>query len=147
MKQLIESAPIPLTKRPAHPKYKITFYRAQDVISFKLNGKYYAGYVHDNRQNEAPIVEFYDYVSDHKPTMKDLGGVKAKGMGRQDGSIERMKYSIAGMKDLPDYANQIHLIQTSVATPPDNSHLEKGIGDWKHSCLISDIIEIQRYLK
>lgn len=147
MKEFLQVEPVPLTKRPSLPKYNITFYRAHDIISFSQNGKYIAAYVHDNRQNECPIIEFYDFVSDKKPVMQDLAEAKAKGRGSQSGDVEKCKYMVFGLKDLPDYANQIHLIQSAIDTPPDNSHLKPGDGVWEHSAIGSDIIEIQKVIK
>lgn len=147
MKEFIQAPPLPLTKRPSRPKADVTFYRAQDVISFKMDGRYCVAYVHDNHQNEYPIIEFYDFVSDSKPEIKDIQRARAKGVLRQNGDIERCKYMVFGLKDLPDYANQVHLIQASVTTPPDNSHLEDGIGNWKYAAICYDIIEIQRVIK
>jgi len=147
MKDFLQTEPVALAKRPVRPKGDVTFYRAQDVISFKQNGKYYAAYIHNNHQNEYPIIEFYDFVSYKKPDIKDLEGAKAKGIVRPYGDVEKCKYMVFGLKDLPDYANQVHLIQAAVTTLPDNSHLKDGIGVWEHSAIGSDIIEIQKVLK
>ncbi|WP_163308013.1 hypothetical protein [Dysgonomonas sp. 521] len=147
MKEFLQNEPASLTKRPVRPKADVTFYRAQDVISFKQDGKYCAAYVHNNHQNEYPVIEFYDFVSDKKPDMQDLAGAKAKGITRANGNMEKCKYMVFGLKDLPDYANQVHLIQAAVASPPDNEHLKQGDGVWEHSAIGSDIIEIQKVIK
>lgn len=142
IKEFIKSMPKPLTRRPGYLSC-ITFYRAQDVISFQMEGKFVAAYVHENRHNEAPVVEFYDAVFDSRPTMEQLAGVKAMGDTYADGSAKTNKYAIFGLKDLPDYANQVHLIKASVEEAPDNSHLGESIGLW----VGSDIVSIQRNLK
>lgn len=140
IKEFIQSTPIPLSRRPPLQE-NITLYRPQDVFSFQLNNRFYAGYVHRNLQNEAPVVEFYDAVFDEVPTIKQLEGVRAASLNRyNDGVVRISKFAVYGMKYLEDYANQVNLIKACVETPPDNSHLAPSIG----SCTISDIIEIQR---
>lgn len=139
IKEFITSEPTPLTKKPWPPKNNITFYRARDVVSIQLDKKYYAAYIHENRHNEAPIIEFYDAVFDSLPVWEDIKGKKAKG----NSNNHICKYSVAGMKDLLDYANQVHLIEANVKEVPDSSHLTQSVGLWT----ISDIIDVQRYIR
>lgn len=139
IKELINSKPIPITKKPWPPKNNITFYRAKDVISIQLGQKYCAAYIHDNQHNQTPIIEFYDAVFDSRPKWEDIKGKKAKGNSK----MNICKYSIAGMKDLPDYANQIHLVEANISQTPDNSHLTQDVGLWT----VSDIMDIQESIR
>ncbi|SDH19509.1 hypothetical protein [Chitinophaga filiformis] len=72
-----------------------------------------------------------------------LENIKAKGQVYNDGVGRISKYSVAGMKFLPDLANQIKLVSACVETPPSNKDLQKPVGLYA----VSDIFEIQDDIK
>jgi hypothetical protein len=135
----LRTAPAPLKRAPGHPD-SLSFHRAADVVSMQLDGRYYAAYVHGCvNPNESPIIEFYDAVFDHVPSLAELTGRRAKGQRYDDGSESVSKYSVAGMKFMPDPAGQIVLVKACVETAPDNAHLPQGVGLFT----VSDIFDIQ----
>lgn len=142
IKSMISSIPIQLKRKPTIPE-SITFYRAKDVVSFQLDNKYYAAYIHELIGiNQSPILEFYNGIFDKVPTIKELDKLKAKGQVYNDG-IERVShFSVSGMKFLPDLANQIQLISACVEKQPSNEHLKKP--DWQFTS--SDLFKIQSVL-
>jgi hypothetical protein len=118
----------------------LTFYRAADVVAMELDGRFYAMYVHGcARTNQSPIVEFYDAVFDHVPQMTELAGVRARGRRYNDGVGRVARFSVSGLKFLPDPAGQFTLVKACVETPPDPGPLQKG--DWLYT--VSDIFELQ----
>ncbi|MCC6287799.1 MAG: hypothetical protein IT249_07930 [Chitinophagaceae bacterium] len=143
IKSMISSMPIQLKRKPTIPE-SITFYRPQDVVSFQLDNKFYAAYIHElTGVNESPILEFYNGIFDKVPTMKELDKLTAIGQVYNDG-IERVShYSVSGMKFLPDLANQVQLISTCVEKQPSNGHLKKP--DWTSTS--SDLFKIQETIK
>lgn len=143
IKQFIFSTPLPLKRKPTVPE-SITFYRAKDVISIQLENRFYAAYIHKiSGINESPIVEFYDKIFDKNPTLKELENLPAKGQ-LSAGNVTRICYfSISGMKYLPDLANQIQLVGSSIENSPINNHLEEQIG----LRTMSDIFTIQTVIK
>lgn len=127
-KSLIESAPIPLKRRPAVPT-AVTFWREGDIVSYLLDGRYYAIYVHEiERGNTAPIVEFFDIRLDRPPTASDVIGANARGAPYYKGGRRVKKYAAYGMRGNPDLANQFKMIQAGWDTPPLQAHLmpDKG---------------------
>ncbi|QVQ24406.1 hypothetical protein [Achromobacter deleyi] len=135
----LHTPPTPLKRAPGQPD-SLTFYRAGDVVSYQLDGRYHAAYVHRcARTNESPVIEFYDARFDHVPAIEELQGKAAKGRRFNDGSIRIEHLSVAGMKFMPDPAGQIVLIKACVETPPDNSHLGDPVGLY----VVSDIFEMQ----
>ncbi|MBB6273334.1 hypothetical protein HDF26_003794 [Pedobacter cryoconitis] len=139
IKAVLNSAPVPLKKRPGH-RDSITFYRPKDVISFQLDGQFYAAYIHRfMRQNDCPVIEFYDQVFTQVPELKDLKNVKARGTVYNDGIARISLDAIYLMKYLPDLANQVHLIAAGVEEKPSNDHLEESVGIYG----MSDIFRIQ----
>lgn len=135
----LRTPPAALKRAPGLPD-SLTFYRAGDVVSYQLDGRYYAAYVHRcGGINESPVIEFYDAVFDHVPAIEALQGKTARGRRYNDGSIHIEMMSVAGMKFMPDPAGQIVLVKACVETPPDNSHLGERIGLY----VVSDIFEIQ----
>lgn len=135
----LQTRPTPLKRAPGLPD-SLTFYRAGDVVSYQLDGRYYAAYVHHCAGiNTSPVIEFYDAVFDRVPSIDQLQDKPAKGRRYNDGSerIERM--AVAGMKFMPDPAGQIVLVKACVETPPDNSHLKKSVG--LH--VVSNILDMQ----
>lgn len=140
IKSLVSSIPKPLTKKPNRIE-SITFYRAKDIISIQYKEKYYCAYILQiTGVNESPILEFYDIIFDKKPQLKDLKNIKkARGKKLNDGKIYISRHAIYGMKNLPDLANQVHLIGSciDIKNAPNNSHLETPTGIYTVSNLFS----------
>jgi hypothetical protein len=135
----LRTSPAPLKRAPSLPD-SLTFYRAGDVVSYQLDGSYYAAYVHRcARINESPIIEFYDAVFDHVPDVAELAGKRAKGARYNDGSERVSKFSVSGMKFMPDPAGQVMLVKACVDEMPDNGHLKESSGVYT----VSDIFQIQ----
>ncbi|MEN4917738.1 hypothetical protein ABE485_03650 [Achromobacter spanius] len=135
----LRTPPAPLKRAPGLPD-SLTFHRAGDVVSCQLDGRYYAAYVHRCAStNQSPVIEFYDAVHDHVPTIEELRDKRARGRRFNDGSVRIEHLSVAGMKFMPDPAGQIVLVKACVETPPDNSHLGKRVGLY----VVSDIFDLQ----
>ena len=145
IKKLLKTKPLELRRKPRKPQ-NITFFRANDIISIKIDGKYYIAYIHKlTGVNEAAVIEFYDEVFEKIPKIKELTNMKAKGERFNDGKIRIAKFAIYGMKHQPDLANQIHLIGSSTKTNivPDNKHLEESIGLFT----VSNLFFIQKTIR
>jgi hypothetical protein len=140
IKTFLKTKPKPLTKAPNRPD-EITFYRAEDIISFQLKNKFYIAYIHEICGiNETPIIEFYDTVLNKLPSLEIIKKLK-KANGDQ--YKRAAKYYVSGIKYLPDPANQIHLICGCRSEKPLTNHLEKPIGQYT----VTDIFEIQNIIK
>lgn len=63
----------------------------------------------------------------------------ASGWSYDDGTARVSRYCVAGMKFLPDLANQIKLVSACVDNPPSNGHLKKSAGLYT----VSDVFQIQ----
>ncbi len=143
IKAFINSMPAPLKRKPAIAE-SITFYRAEDVVSIQLEGKFYAAYIHQlSGPNESPIIELYDGVFSKVPTLNELGKLNAKGRIYNDGKERICLFSINGMKYLPDPANQIQLISACVEKRPSNEHLTESVGLYA----VLDIFRLQGVIK
>lgn len=143
IKAFLATEPVQLKRRPAMPE-SITFYRPKDVISIELDNKYYGAYIHSlTAPNENPIIEFYNKVFDEPPTMEELKKCKAKGSLYNDGTECIAKYSVRGMKFLPDLANQVKLISSCENEPPSNNHLIKPVELYS----VQDIFWIQNIIR
>ncbi len=143
IKAFILTAPVVLKRKPAAPD-NITFYRPADVIAIQMAGQYFAAYIHRlGSINESPVVEFYDGIFDSVPALGELEKLQAKGMKYNDGVARIARYSLAGLKYLPDPAGQVHLVRACVAHPPADHHLQKPVGLYT----VSDIFEIQDHIK
>lgn len=143
IKAFISNPPTELKRKPGLPD-SITFYRPKDVISIQLGNQYFGAYIHAHSSpNESPVIEFYDGIFGKEPSLQDLEKAGAKGRTYNDGVARIAKFSVAGMKFLPDLANQIKLVSACVATLPSNKHLEKPAGLYT----VSDIFEIQDDIK
>ncbi len=141
IKTFIQSQPKPLSKKPSYPE-NTTFYRAGDVISIQLEGKYYGAYILEiTGINESPVLEFYDCIFDNKPQLMDLKGLRAKGNKLNDGKRYVSCHAVYGMKYLPDLANQVHLLGACKTNDfrPDNDHLNRTEGLYS----VSDIFKLQ----
>ena len=139
IKNLLLSTPKTLTKKPARIE-SLTFYRAKDVISIHYKEKYYCAYILKiTGVNESPMLEFYDAVFNEKPQLKDVINLKARGKKLNDGKKYISRHAVYGMKNLPDLANQIHLIGSCIdsKSAPNNLHLEKPNGIYTVSNLFS----------
>jgi len=136
IKAFLKTEPIALKRKPARPE-NITFYREKDVVSIQIGEHYYGAYITElTASNEIPVIEFYDKIFDKIPDMEELSQRKAKGVVANDGKEYISKYAVAGMKFLPDFANQIHLISASEKEPPSEKHLQKSIGLYAYTDLL-----------
>ncbi|SDH64053.1 hypothetical protein SAMN05216588_10647 [Pseudomonas flavescens] len=139
----LDSAPAPLKRSPSRPD-DTTFYRAGDVIAIRLDRHVYAAYVHHCAElNESPVVEFYDAVFARPPTLAELNGLQARGETCNDGTTRAARFSVAGLKYLPDPAHQVTLVQGAVEQPPYSQHLARPVGLYA----MSDIFELQQVLE
>lgn len=128
IKTFINSKPTELKRIPSSPD-NITFYRPKDVISIQLGKQYFCAYIHSHeRPNESPVLEFYDKIFDSVPKIGELEKINAKGRMNDSGVTRISKFSVAGIKFLPDLANQIKLIAACVEVPPFNTHLAESVG-------------------
>lgn len=135
----LHTPPTPLKRAPGQPD-SLTFYRAGDVVSYQLDGRYHAAYVHRcANTNSSPIIEFYDAVFDHVPSMDELNGLPAKGHRYNDGALHIERMSVSGMKFMPDPAGQFVPVKACVETPPDNSQLQESVGLY----VVSDVFDMQ----
>ncbi len=142
IKNFISATPKPLKRKPS-VKVGITFYRAKEAISIQIGKDFYAAYIHKiSDNNGAAIIEVYDAVFDKIPAKEQLKNLKGRGQKYDDGSERISFFRIAGMKFLPDPANQIHIIGSSIAEPPLNSHLEEAIGLYA----MSDLFRLQEII-
>jgi hypothetical protein len=142
IKELLLSEPRPLKRKPSVPA-STTFYRANEAISIQIGKKYYVAFIHriiDN--NSGAIIEIYDAVFDKIPRLEQLEGLKAKGRHYNDGSTRISLFWVAGMKFLPDPANQIHIIGSNLKEKPINRHLEEAISAYA----MSDLFRIQEII-
>ncbi|NML23529.1 hypothetical protein HHL16_21805 [Pseudoflavitalea sp. G-6-1-2] len=139
IKKFLTAEPVKLKRKPTVPE-NITFYRPKDVISIQLDNRYYAAYIHRlSAPNESTVIEFYDGIFDHVPTLAELERLQAKGQKFNDGLERVANFSICGLKFLPDLANQVQLISACIETKPSNSHLSESIGLYT----VKDIFMIQ----
>ncbi len=135
----LRTPPAPLKRAPGLPD-SLTFYRAGDVVSYQLEGRYHAVFVHRCAQtNQSPVIEFYDAVFDHVPAIDELRDKPARGRRYNDGSARIERMSVAGMKFMPDPAGQFVLIKACVDTPPDSSRLGEPVGLYG----VSDVFDLQ----
>jgi hypothetical protein len=142
-KNLIQSAPIPLNRRPKVVD-DLTFWRAGDVVSYRLGDWYYVLYVHKILSgNTAPIIEFFDIRTDRAPTLSDLVGLPTKGRKFNDGIQRVEKYWVYGMRNNPDLANQFRLVQSNSTTPPSQGQLAPGIGEG----VVTDVFNLQNHVE
>jgi len=135
----LHTPPAPLKRAPGLPD-SLTFYRAGDVVSYRLDGHYYAAYVHHCAQtNQSAVIEFYDAVFDHVPAIDELRDKPARGRRYNDGSVRIERMSVAGMKFMPDPAGQFVLIKACMETPPGTAHLRESVGLYA----ASDVFDLQ----
>ena len=128
IKSLIVSAPAPLKRCPS-VRESLTFHRAGDVVAIQVDKQFYAAYVHEILNfHESPLIELYDVVFAHRPTLAEVQGKRAKGRYYNDESERIEKYSVAGMRNVPDLAKQVHLIGSGVNEKPSTNHLQKPVG-------------------
>ncbi|MFC5046056.1 hypothetical protein ACFSTE_05165 [Aquimarina hainanensis] len=145
IKDFLKTKPSELKRKPRKPD-NLTFFRANDIVSIKLDVKYYVAYIHKlTGVNEAPILEFYDGVFETIPEMGELNKLRAKGQKFNDGKMRIANFAIYGMKYQPDLAGQIHLIGSdeNIELKPNNSNLEESIGLFT----VSNLFFIQETIK
>jgi hypothetical protein len=93
--------------------------------------------------HRAPIIELYDFFARKKPTIEDVLRSKAiKGIYKESGTAKR--FAVYGMKNLPDSANQLHLIANGVPTGPSDTPPGNSLGFYVSNLfgLIDDIQEM-----
>ncbi len=147
IKALIESPPEPLKRRPSH-RDSLTFYRAGDIVSIQLGERYHAAYVHEILNfNEKPLMELYDAAFDRRPALEEVLGRRAKG-GHYDDGLERVeKFSVAGMRNVPDLANQFVLLGSGIKEMPSSSHLKEPVGLYSVMDLFGLMAAMQRMFR
>jgi hypothetical protein len=142
IKQLLASTPVPLARRPARQK-NTTFWRAGEAASLQIGKRFYAVYIHKvTGANEAPVVELYDFVSTRRPVARDIAGLRSRGGRYKDGVDRIQRFCVYGMRDVPDLANQFHLI-TGSAAPPAKEHLAEPVGLYAVSDVFRLLEDIQ----
>ncbi len=147
IKALIESEPEPLKRRPSY-RDSLTFYRAGDVVAIQLGDVYYAAHVHEIlRFNEAPLIELYDAEFSRRPALEEVLGKRAKGGPYNDGSERVEKFSVAGMRNVPDLANQFVLLGSGIKDMPSSSHLKEAVGLYSVMDLFGLMAAIQRMFR
>jgi hypothetical protein len=143
IKTFITTTPTPLTRIPMARKNS-TFWRAGDIASIQIANRYFAVYIHEiHGTNEAPLVEAYDFVSDEMPAQQDILATKARGGTYDDGVNRVERFCVFGMKNVPDPANQFHLIASGIPKGPDTSHLQASVGLYA----VSDIFRFLQNLQ
>ena len=86
--------------------------------------------------HRAPIIEIYDFFARKKPAIENVLRSKAiKGMYKEVGKAKR--FAVYGMKNVPDLANEFHLIASGVSTGPADESLGSST-----SFYVSDIFSI-----
>ena len=143
IKLFISDKPTPLLRRPSVKK-NITFYRPGDVVSIQIKDHFYAAYVYElEGGHRAPIIELYDFFACKKPTIEDVLRSKAiKGIYKESGTAKR--YAVYGMKNVPDLANQLHLIANGVPAGPSDKPLGSSMSFYVSNLfrLVDDIQEM-----
>ena len=128
IKELLSSPVALRSRKPARPA-DLTFWRTGDLVAYQIGGKFYALYIHGIvGANEAPIVEFMDMETSYRPVRDDVLGKKARGIPFKDGVLHVQHYLVYGMRDMPDPANQFHLLGNMPQYKPDQTHLAPPIG-------------------
>jgi hypothetical protein len=142
IKKFLLEEPKALKRYPAM-KSSVTFYRAKEAISIQLDKKFYAAFIHEiTGTNESAKIEIYDAVFDKIPTLDQLKGLKARGQKYNDGLIRASCFTLHGMKFLPDPANQIKIIGSSLTEKPSKDHLKPAISAYA----MSDLFRIQEII-
>ena len=121
---LLRSSPVSLTRKPT-TRETITFTRGGDLLAVRLRTHWVVGHVHlVDGPNTHPHIELYERTFARRPDPCEVVGTRAWGYmyeGRERANVTRL--IVSGLRHLPDPAEQIHLIASGVAVPPDNSHL------------------------
>lgn len=131
IKKLLESAPVPLTRRPRRPR-TLSFLRPGDVISFELSGRFHAAFVREmNGANEFPVIEFYAGTFTRPPTWAELSGRAAAA------EHARARFGVVGLTHVPDPAHQVLIIEAQQPQPPHGGDTLPGGGLWAMSDLMS----------
>ncbi|MEU4500474.1 hypothetical protein [Streptomyces sp. NPDC024089] len=131
IKKLLESPPVPLTRRPRTSR-ALTFLRTGDVISFQLAGRFHAAFVREmSGTNEFPVIEFYAGTFTRPPTWADLSGRPAAA------DRGRSRFGVVGLSHLPDPAHQVRAVEAQDPHPPHGEDPRPGEGLWRLSDLMS----------
>ena len=147
LRPLLETPPSPPKRRPRWLKHATQFCAA-DVMSIRLDGRYYAGYVlriATDKSGTRPVVCFYDRVFDEPVTLDALVGCRAKGRVYRDSVVRPDRHALFGLEHLPDPAGQIARIAKGFAEAPDESHLGPAVGLYTAS-KFTDLQKILRTL-
>ncbi|MFW6691356.1 hypothetical protein [Streptomyces sp. MAR4 CNX-425] len=125
---LLRSPPPPLTRKPS-TRETLTFTRGGDVLAIRLRRCWVVGHVHlVDGPNRHPHLELYERTFAELPDPSEAVGTRAWGHshGRSQAHVTRL--IVAGLRHLPDPAEQFHLIASGVTVSPDNAHLhDEGI--------------------
>lgn len=128
LKELLSSPPVLRSRKPTRPA-DVTFWRAGDLATYQVGETFYALYIHGLvGVKEAPIVEFFDIALSRRPAQGDILGQKMRGVSFNDGVIRAQRYIVFGMRDMPDPANQFHLLGNVPHFKPDHTQLAPSIG-------------------
>ncbi|MFF9346257.1 hypothetical protein [Streptomyces sp. NPDC014734] len=131
IKELLASAPVPLTRRPRRPR-ALSFLRPGDVISFEVSGRFHGAFVRDvHDADEFPVVEFYAGSFTRPPTWAELSG--------RDAAAERgrARFGVVGLAQLPDPAHQVRAVEARRPLPPAGEEPRPGEGLWTLTDLMS----------
>lgn len=139
IKKLLESAPVPLTRRPRAPR-ALSLPRTGGMISFELAGRFHAAYAREmTGGNEFPVIEFYAGTFARPPVEAELSDRAAAA------ERGRARFGVVGLSQLPDPAHQVPAVEARDAHPPYGGDPRPGEGLWQ----LSDIMSLQqdvRYL-
>ncbi|MFD3547234.1 hypothetical protein ACFWUW_16750 [Streptomyces sp. NPDC058655] len=136
IKELLRSAPAPLTRKPASPR-SLTFLRPGDVLSVELGGRFHAAYVwRVDGLNETPLIEFYAGTFAQPPTPAELAGGRAARPGG------RARFGVDGLTYLPDPAGQVRAVAAAHGEGPLGG--EPGPGQGLYT--VTDVMTLQRHM-
>ncbi|MFB7919470.1 hypothetical protein [Streptomyces sp. NPDC056061] len=131
IKELLASAPVPLTRRPRRPR-ALSFLRPGDVISFEVSGRFHAAFVRDmHGGNEFPVIEFYAGSFGRPPVWAELSGRAAAA------ERGRARFGVVGLAQLPDPARQVRVVEAPRPQPPTGEEPRPGEGLWTLTDLMS----------
>lgn len=123
IKAFLATAARALLRRPAIAKDQ-TFYRAGDVVSYQLDGQFYAFYVCEIGAHVAvPLIEFFDACWQHRPQPADVHNLRARGLIYNDQICRVAQFWVHGTPPLLDPAKQFHVIASLPADPLLRDHL------------------------
>lgn len=141
---LLRTSPLALTRKPT-TRETLTFTRAGDVLAIRLRHNWVVGHIHVvDGPNQHPHIELYERVFNWLPDPAEVVGTRAWGQAYQgSGQANVSRLIVSGVRNLPDPAEQIHLIASGVAVTPDNRHLHDEGNVGTHVDLF-ELLEIAR---